>query len=154
MFSCKFCDNFKYNFFTEDLRWLLLVLLCASYTWNCNLFHSSGERTTLTYQIFWYKLYKIGCICLLFAFMFTFSIKFLQTSLMIKELIKHKNKFNRKVFHDRENSENRFSEFWYFMKYFKKYIMNISRQFTRWNYREIRIWWNALKEIFYSVSLP
>ena len=99
---------------------------------NCikiNLFHSSGERTTLTYQIFWYKLYKIGYICLLFTFTFTFSFKFLQTSLIIKELIKHKNKFNRKVFHDRKNSENRFSEFWYFMKYFKKYIMNISRQF-------------------------
>ena len=48
-------------------------------------------------------------------------------SLIIKELIAHENKFNRKVFHDRENSENRFSEFSYFMKGIKKYIMNISR---------------------------
>ena len=40
-------------------------------------------------------------------------------SLIIKELIKHENKSNRKVFHDRENSENRFSEFPYFMKGFK-----------------------------------
>ena len=63
--------------------------------------------------------------------MFTFSFKFLETSLIIKELIKHENKFNRKVFDDSENSENRFSEFSCFMKCFKKYIMNISRQFTR-----------------------
>ena len=40
------------------------------------------------------------------------------------------------------------------MKCLKKYIMDISRQFTRWNYREIRISWNALKEIFHSVSSP
>ena len=73
--------------------------------------------------------------------MFTFSFKFSQTSLITKELIRHESKFNRKVFHDRENSENRFSEFSYFMKRFKKYIMNISR-------------WNALKEIFHSVCLP
>ena len=45
--------------------------------------------------------------------MFPFSFKFLQTSLIIKELIKHKNKSNRKVSHDRENSENRFS--WTFL---------------------------------------
>ena len=65
----------------------------------------------------------------MFAFylMFLFFFKFLQTSLIVKELIKHKNKFNKKVFHDRENSENRFSEFSYFMKGLKKYIMNISR---------------------------
>ena len=49
----------------------------------------------------------------MFAFylMFLFFFKFLQTSLIVKELIKHKNKFNKKVFHDRENSENRFSGF-------------------------------------------
>ena len=48
-----------------------------------------------------------------FYFMFPFSFKFLQTSLIRKELIKHKNKFNgKKVFHDRENSENRFSDFY------------------------------------------
>ena len=65
----------------------------------------------------------------MFAFylMFLFFFKFLLTSLIVKELIKHKNKFNKKVFHDRENSENRFSEFSYFMKGLKKYIMNISR---------------------------
>ena len=58
------------------------------------------------------------------ALLFVFYFK---TSLIIKELVKHENKFNRKVFHDRENSENRFSEFSYFMKSFKKYIMNIYR---------------------------
>ena len=47
--------------------------------------------------------------------------------MITKELIKHENKLNSKVFHDRENSENRFSEFLYFMKCLKKYIMNISR---------------------------
>ena len=42
--------------------------------------------------------------------------------MITKGLIKHGNKFNSKVFHDRENSENRFSEFLYFMKCLKKYI--------------------------------
>ena len=79
---------------------------------------------------------------------FTFYFK---TSLIINELVKHENKFNRKVFQDRENSENRFSEFSYFMKGFKKYIKNIYRWFTQWNYREIRISWNALKEIFQCI---
>ena len=55
-------------------------------------------------------------LSLLFYFTFTFSFKFSQTSLIIKELIKHENNFNKKVFHDRENSENRFSEFSYIMK--------------------------------------
>ena len=55
-----------------------------------------------------------------FYFMFTFSFKFLKTPLTLKELVKHENKFNRKVFHDRENSENQFSDFSYFMKAFKK----------------------------------
>ena len=57
---------------------------------------------------------------IIFAFYF-------KTSLIIKELIKHENKFNRKVFHGIENSENRFSEFSYFMKGFKKYTMIISQ---------------------------
>ena len=43
--------------------------------------------------------------------MFTFSFKFVKTSLIIKELIKHENKFNRKITHDRENSENDFQNF-------------------------------------------
>ena len=41
-------------------------------------------------------------------------------SLTTKELIKHENKFNRKVFHGTKNSENRFSKFSYFTKGFKK----------------------------------
>ena len=77
------------------------------------------------FQFFQHKVQKTS-LCLLFAFVFTFSFKFLQTSLIIKELIKHENKFSRKVFHDRENSENQFSEFSYFMKGFKMYIRNIS----------------------------
>ena len=76
------------------------------------------------FQFFQYKVRKTT-LCLLFTFMFTFSFKFLQTSLITKEFISMKT--NRKVFHDRENSENRFSEFSYFMKGLKKYIMNISR---------------------------
>ena len=86
--------------------------------------------------------------------MFTFSFKFSQTLLIIKELIEHENKFNRKVFHDTENSENRFSEFWYFMKGFKKYTWIFLGSETQWNYRERRISWNALKETFHSVSSP
>ena len=78
------------------------------------------------FQFFQYKVRKTT-LCLLFTFMFTFSFKFLQTSLITKELIKHENKFNSKVFHDRENSENQFSKFPYFMTEFKKDIMNISR---------------------------
>ena len=77
-------------------------------------------------QFFQYKVRKTT-LYLLLTFMFTFFFKFLQTSLIRKELIKHGNKFNRKVFHNRKNSENRFSEFSYFMKGLKKYIMNISR---------------------------
>ena len=69
--------------------------------------------------------YKNHFAC--FHVMLTFSVKLLQTSLITKDLIKHGNKFNSKVFHDRENSENRFSEFSYFMKCLRKYIMNISR---------------------------
>ena len=46
--------------------------------------------------------------------------KFFQTSLTTKELIKHENKFNSKVFHGTKNSENRFSKFSYFTKGFKK----------------------------------
>ena len=64
-----------------------------------------------------------------FCFYVKFSFKFLQTSWITKELIKHENKFNRKVFHNRQNSENRFSEFFYFMKGLKKYIMNVSRAY-------------------------
>ena len=82
-------------------------------------------------------------------FIFAFYFK---TLLIIKELIKHENKFKKKVFHDKENSENRFWEFSYFLKGFKMYIMNIYRSFTKWNYHEIRISWNALKELFHSVS--
>ena len=66
------------------------------------------------FQFFQYKVRKTF-LYLLFTFTFTFS-KFLQTSLITKELIKHENKFNRKVFDDRESSENRFLEFSYFMK--------------------------------------
>ena len=54
-----------------------------------------------------------------------FTSKLLQTSLITKELIMHENEFNMKVFHNRKNSENLFSEFSYFMKGFKKYIMEI-----------------------------
>ena len=78
------------------------------------------------FQFVQYKVRKTT-LCLLFTFMFTFSFKFLQTSLITKELIKHENKFNRKAFYDRENSENWFSEFSYFMKGLKKYILNISQ---------------------------
>ena len=42
-------------------------------------------------------------ICLKKPLIFAFYFK---TSLIIKELIKHENKFNRKVFHDRENLQN------------------------------------------------
>ena len=51
------------------------------------------------------------------------------------KLIKHENKFNRKVFHEQENSESQFSEFSCFMKGYKKYMTNISQKlqsFTRY----------------------
>ena len=62
------------------------------------------------FQFFQHKVRKT-ILCLLFTFMFTFAFQFLQMSLITKQLIKHENKFNRKVFHDRQNSKNRFSEF-------------------------------------------
>ena len=68
---------------------------------------------------------------LAFHVMLTFCFKLLQTPLITKGLIKHGDKFNSKVSHDRENPENCFSEFLSFMKCLKKYIMNISRQFIQ-----------------------
>ena len=62
------------------------------------------------FQFFQYKVRKTT-LCLLFTFMFTFSYKFLQTSLITKELIKYENTFNRKVFHDRENLKIDFQNF-------------------------------------------
>ena len=41
--------------------------------------------------------------------------------------INHENKFNRKAFHEQENSENWFSEFSCFMKGNKKYFTDILR---------------------------
>ena len=103
----------------------------------CNLRRDSSTLSCEFYEIFkntffaehlrWLLLKYEKPLRVCFYFMFTFSFKFSQTSLIIKEFIKHENKFTRKVFHDRENSENRFSEFSYFMKGFKKYTMNISR---------------------------
>ena len=81
--------------------------------------HNSEKILQSIVQFFYYKGRKTA-LSLLFTLTFTFSFKFLQTSLIIKNLIKHENKFNRKVFHNRENSEKRFSEFLYFMKGFKK----------------------------------
>ena len=40
-----------------------------------------------------------------FYFMLTFSLKFSRTPLIIKELIKDENKFNKKLFHVRESSK-------------------------------------------------
>ena len=61
------------------------------------------------------RIYWKNTWCLLFAITQTlFYFKFLQTSLIIKELIKSGTKFSRKVFHVQENSENWFSEFSYF----------------------------------------
>ena len=68
-----------------------------------------------------------SCNCIKIKILFTHKSEKnrLYLTSLIKELIKHENKFIRKVFHDRANSENRFSEFSYFMKGFKRYIMNI-----------------------------
>ena len=82
----KFAKFLRTPFLTETLRWLFLRAT-NFYPEHFKFFGKSAPQNT-----------------------------FLQTSLIIKELIKHENKFNRKVFHDRENSENRFSEFSYFMK--------------------------------------
>ena len=47
------------------------------------------------FQFFQYKVRKTT-LRFLFTFMFTFAFKFLQMSLITKELIKHENKFNRR----------------------------------------------------------
>ena len=105
------------------------------------------------FQFFQHKVRKTT-LCLLFAFVFTFSFKFLQTSSIIKELIKHENKFSRKVFHYRENSENRFSEFSYFMKgiyhehFSVVYTMKLSRNMYFMKCSEINISQSMLAFIF------
>ena len=68
----------------------------------------------------------------MFAFylMLTFSFKLLQTSLILKELIKYGKKFNRKVFHDSQKSENRFSEFSFYERLQKKYHEHFSVVYT------------------------
>ena len=71
--------------------------------------------------------------------MFTCSFKCSQTSLIIKELIKHENKFNRKAFHDREKSKNRFSEFSVFYEWGQKVYHEHFLVVYTMNYREMRI---------------
>ena len=93
--------------------------------------------------------------------MFPFSLKSLRTILIIKELIKDKNKFNRKafpVFHDKENSEDRFSEFSYYMKGFRipwtlssvVYTMKLSRNtyFMKYSKRNISQCFLPLRTLF------
>ena len=84
------------------------------------------ESTFLFFNIKYEKPLYVCFFTFMFNF-FMFTFKFLQTSLITKELIKHENKSNRKVFHNRESSKNRFSEFLCFIKGFKKYERNISR---------------------------
>ena len=76
-------------------------LLCACYDWSL--------VTASKWKCFSFTNLKKPLI-------FTFYFK---TLLIIKEL--HENKLNTKVFHNRDNSENRLSEFSVFMKCFKKY---------------------------------
>ena len=107
---CEFCENFNNTFFKVDLRWLLLFLRCAWYTWNLVIASKLKsfpliilKNTTPIYlSIFSIKNRKNHFV-FAFYFMFPFFFKFLQTSLIT------------------------FSEFSYFMKGFKKDIMNISR---------------------------
>ena len=122
------CQSFFQNWEKQKHFPLTLIRLksCNRIKVKILFIHDSEKTTRIYLQFFQYEVRKT-ILCLLFTFMFTFSFKFMQMSLIIKELIKHENKFNRKFFHDRENSENRFSEFSYFMKGFKKYIMNIYR---------------------------
>ena len=85
--------------------------------------------------------------------MFTFSFNFLQTSLIIKELIKYENKFNRKVFHDKENSENQFSIFIFHETLQKGYHEHFSVVYTM-KILSNTSFKNDLKETFHSVSSP
>ena len=85
--------------------------------------------------------------------MLTVSLKFSQTSLIIKELIKYENKFNRKVFHDKENSENQFSIFIFHETLQKGYHEHISVVYTM-KILSIHLSRNDLKETFHSVSSP
>ena len=57
-------------------------------------------------------------------------------SLITKELIKHENKFNRKVFLYHESSEKRFSQFVIFRKKPQKVYHEV---YTQQNYRQILI---------------
>ena len=128
--------SFKYQLFflkREKQKQFFIPRLSflRSKSYNCIkikiLFIHNSEKTTPIYLPFFcnIKYEKLLYLCFLLLRLH-FPLNFLQTSLIIKDIIKHENKFNRKVFHDRENSENQFSEFSYFMKGFKKYIMDIS----------------------------
>ena len=75
---------------------------------------------------------------------FHFTLNFCRRSLIIKDLIKHKNKFNRKFLHDRQFWKSIFRIF-----IFLERLQKISWTFLgslRKNYRDIRISWKALKE--------
>ena len=118
---CEFCENFNNTFFKVDLRWLLLFLRCAWYTWNLVIASKLKsfpliilkKPTPIYLSNFLIKNRKNH-------FMFPFFFNFLQTSLIIIELIKHKNNFNRKIFDDRENSEKLIFRIFIFHKRFQK----------------------------------
>ena len=96
---CEFCENFNNTFFKVDLRWLLLFLRCAWYTWNLVIASKLKsfpliilKNTTPIYlSIFSIKNRKNHFV-FAFYFMFPFFFKFLQTSLIT---------FSEFIFHER-----------------------------------------------------
>ena len=118
-------------YFLERRKQFFIPPLCLIRMKSCNCIKIKSisfimlKKTALIYPSNFLIQNTKNHFMVAFYFMFTFSFKSLH--LILKKLIKHENKFDRKAFHDRANSENLFSQFSYFMKGFKKYIMNIYR---------------------------
>ena len=75
----------------------------------------------------------------------------LQTQLIIKGLIKHENKFNRKVFNERENPENQLSGFaWTFLGSLHNETL-VKYVFQEMLWKKYFIVYPRLKETLFSV---
>ena len=73
---------------------------CSCITIKILFIHNTEKTNPIFFPTFLIWSTKNTLSFYLCTFMFTFSSKFLRTSLIIKGLIKHEKKFNSKVFHD------------------------------------------------------
>ena len=120
---------------------------------NWNLFTHNSEKnySNIFFNFFSIKLEKPCYVC--FFTLFPFSLKFLHTSLITKELIKHKTNSTEKSFTIEKIMKSIFRIF-----VFHEMLQKVNHEHFSLIYAmdlpEIPISWNALKEIFYSVFSP